>query len=127
MNIEKLLIAGIVAAVICVLLRQYKPEYRLFVSLAAGIVILICAIGYVAPVIDEIKVLMPSNTSEFMEILLKALGVCYITQFAGDACRDAGETAIASKLELAGKVTLLVLALPLIKELVVTVNSLIAM
>lgn len=54
---------------------------------------------------------------EYGLILFKALGICLITQLASDACRDAGEAALASKADLAGKVTLLVLALPLFQKI----------
>ena len=49
--------------------------------------------------------------------MFKALGICLLSQLAADACRDAGENAMAEKAELAGKVFLLLLALPLFEKI----------
>ena len=68
-----------------------------------------------------------SFSLEYIGILVKSLGVCYLTQLASDACRDAGETAISSKLELAGKITVLSLGLPLFGKLLEIVKKLIAL
>ena len=56
---------------------------------------------------------LPAETGS---TLLKALGACWLAQFAADACRDAGEGALASKVELAGKTAVLLLILPLFAE-----------
>ena len=56
-------------------------------------------------------------SSEVVKILIKALGVCCLCELAGQVCREAGQLAIASKIDLAGKVTILLLALPLFREL----------
>ena len=61
----------------------------------------------------------------YFGILLKTLGICYLSQFAGDLCRDAGETALAGYVELAGKITVVGLSLPLITKVVETVVKLI--
>ena len=100
---------GLVGMVIAVLLRQYKPEYAVFVSLAVGILIIGMLCSQLLPIFDELKEMLSkaSLSLEYIGILVKSLGVCYLTQLASDACRDAGETAISSKLELAGKITVL--------------------
>ena len=97
---------GLVGMVIAVLLRQYKPEYAVFVSLAVGILIIGMLCSQLLPIFDELKEMLSkaSLSLEYIGILIKSLGVCYLTQLASDACRDAGETAISSKLELAGKI-----------------------
>lgn len=56
--------------------------------------------------------------TEYLTLLLKALGVSVLTQLAADACRDSGETALSNKVELAGKVTILLLCLPLVKAMI---------
>ena len=72
---------------------------------------------YIAAKLDEI--IGRSNIdSEYITILFKALGICYITQFSADICRDCNETAIASAAEILGKIQLIVLALPLFEQLI---------
>ena len=106
---------GLVGMVFSVLLRQYKPEYAIFVSLAVGILIIWKLCEQLFPIFEQMEKMMSgANLSvEYIGILVKSLGICYLTQLASDACRDAGETAISSKVELAGKVTVLSLGMPL--------------
>jgi stage III sporulation protein AD len=118
---------GIVAAALAVVLRQHRPEFALLLSLAAGIFILLRLIGFLTPVVDELRGLLSSSAlpGEYMTILVKALGICFLTQIAADACKDAGETAIAAKVELAGKISVLAVSLPLFREVMVVVGRLI--
>ena len=113
-------IAGfaVTVAILAVLLRQYRPEYAVFMGLGAGILILIYVITKAQPAFKELTSLMDSAniSSKYAGILFKSLGICFITQLASDACNDAGETAIASKIELAGKFAILLVALPLFEQ-----------
>ena len=109
---------GVTAAVLAVLLRQYKPEYAMMTGLAAGVIILIYIIVASKPVISEAAALFDKANikTSYGAILLKSLGICFVAQLAADACRDAGESAIASKVELAGKFTVIIIALPLFEQ-----------
>ena len=87
--------------------------------------------GYIAasllPVLQEVLSisLLSEGVAENIGTLFKCLGVCYVVQLAADSCRDAGQQAIASKVELAGKVTVLALALPMLKTVVSFLDDLI--
>lgn len=98
------------------------------VGLAAGIVIFGLILIKVQPAFSEINRLMSGTNinTEYISILIKSLGICFIVQLASDACRDAGESAIASKVELAGKFAVLLVALPLFSQVAELVLSLIA-
>lgn len=121
-------IAGlaVVGTVLAVLLGQYKPEYRLFTSLITGTVILLAVIAGAAPLFEELAALLEATQmpGDYLSILLKALGICFLTQLAADTCKDAGEGAIASKVEMAGKVLVLLLSLPLFEEILSIAGSL---
>lgn len=123
-------IAGVVvvAAFLAVILRQQRPEQALAVSLAAGLGILALVVSKALPVIGSLRELLEGAAlpAEYGAILFKALGICLLTQLAADACRDAGEAALASKAELAGKLLLLTLALPLFEKIAQTAASLIS-
>ena len=109
----------VLAAFLAVILRQQRPEQAMAVALVAGIGVLALVLVQVTPVIGTMRDLLGAADmpSEYGLILFKALGICLVTQLASDACRDAGEAALASKAELAGKATLLVLALPLFQKI----------
>lgn len=118
---------AVVAAMICILLRQYKPEFAMPVSVACGILLFLMILSSLQPAFRTMTELMQraSIHSAYTKAILKTLGVCYVTQLASDACRDAGQTAIASKVELAGKVCIVLLSLPLFENLVEIAFSLI--
>lgn len=123
-------IAGvvIVAAFLAVILKQQRPEYAMAVTLLAGIVILTLILTKAMPVFSSIKGLIDASNlpGEYGQILFKALGLGLLTQLAADACKDAGETALATKAEFAGKVALLLLALPLFEKIAELAVSLIS-
>ncbi|MEG0397104.1 MAG: SpoIIIAC/SpoIIIAD family protein, partial [Oscillospiraceae bacterium] len=66
------------------------------------------------------------NTT-YTKAIIKTLGVCYVTQLASDSCKDAGQSAIASKVELSGKVFIVIISLPLFEDLIDIAFSLINM
>ena len=111
---------GIVTATVCILLRQYRPEYAMLAAIACGMLLFWMVIASLSPALETISDLMSraSIPSGYTEAILKTLGICYITQLASDACRDAGQTVIASKVELAGKVLIVLISLPLFENLV---------
>ncbi|MBE6888918.1 MAG: stage III sporulation protein AC/AD protein family [Ruminococcaceae bacterium] len=127
MDITAIAGIGILSAVLCVIVRQYKPEMALGISTACGILILTAAITMLAPSVSAIAELTEAAGLDegYAAILLKALAVCYITQLAADCCRDAGESAIAGKIELAGKSAIVVISLPVFASLAELVTNLI--
>ena len=117
------------AAAICILVKQYKPEFAMLISLCSGILIFSLVILNLSPVLLQIQsyTAKASLDNEHFKILLKSLGVCYISSIASDTCKDIGQTAIAGKIELAAKVAVILLALPLFKKIVDYSLELIAM
>lgn len=117
---------GVIATAIAVMLRETKPEYAMLVSLAAGFFIIYKIFGDLVPVVAQIESILSSNTvpREYAEILFKSLGICFLTQIACDACKDAGESAIASKIEMAGRICVLAVSLPLFTQVLSIVYSL---
>ncbi|MGI6403945.1 MAG: SpoIIIAC/SpoIIIAD family protein [Oscillospiraceae bacterium] len=117
---------GLVAMVMAVTLRQHKPEFALLVSLGAGVLILFGVVQGILPVMDQIQTIFQSTSMPpaYLQVLFKALGICFLTQIACDACKDAGEGAIGAKVELAGKVAVLVVSLPLFAQVLTIVRGL---
>lgn len=114
-NVVALAGLAILATILAVMLRRYHAEYGMILSLAAGAVILLALLSSLSPALEEARSLLQAAAlpGESLVILFKALGVCWLAQFAADSCRDAGEGALASKIELAGKTAVLLITLPL--------------
>lgn len=126
-DILKLCGFGLLAVILCVVVRQLKPESAVFVNISAGLMILIIAVKTLAPSVKAIGDLAESAgiSGSFAEILLKALAISYITALSADCARDAGEAALGSKLELAGRVSIAVLSLPVFTQLAGLITSMI--
>lgn len=127
MDITAIAGLGILAAVLCMIVRQYRPEMALGLSTACGVLIMAAAVAMLAPSVSAIATLTEAAGLDdgYAQILLKALAVCYITQLSADCCRDAGEGAIASKVELAGKAAIVAVSLPVFASLAELVTELI--
>lgn len=110
---------AVIAAFLAVLLRAQKPELALALSVAVGLIVLGTLTKELRTVVEGIRSLLSgaSLSWEYGKTVFKAMGICLISQLAADACRDAGERAMAEKVELAGKLSLMVLALPLFEKI----------
>ena len=105
------------------LLKQYKPEFVIYVSLAAGTIILFLIMDKLSGIIGLLKSLSTkaSINQEFLIILIKITGIAFLTEFATSICKDSGETAIANKIDLGGKVLIIAISIPIISSLLETV------
>lgn len=116
MDIIKIVGLGLVATVLVVIIKQQRPELAVQLSILVGAVIFTMMLGKINSVISLLQEMARrSNISLlYMETILKIVGVAYIAEFGAQICRDAGEGAIASKVEFAAKVIVIVLAIPVI-------------
>ncbi len=129
MNINLIPICGIcvISSILCSLFGNFGREYAVYIKLAAAVALLSVVIIYISPVTETIYMLYEKSNAdeEYLTVLFKALGICYITQFASDICRDCGENTLAVQAELAGKIALMLLALPLFETLAGIITNLI--
>lgn len=126
MDIFQIVAFGIVAAILSVVVRQHNQEIALLLSVVAGIVIFIQLVEPLSEVVEIIKELGLEGDINvtYIETLLKIVGIAYITEFGAQVCRDADEETIAKKIELAGKIIIMFLAVPLIILILETVMEL---
>ena len=120
MEIFKILIALIIAAVFGVLLRQYRPDISLLLITITAVIALLIILTALTKPFDTIIQKLETHGIElsYFKIALKALGIGYVTSLAADICRDAGQTALASLSETAGKCGIFLLSLPLVINIV---------
>lgn len=100
-------------------IKRYVPEYAMVLSAVSSAAMLIAILAAASGIIEELDgIFQKSNLdNSVFKAVLKALGLCYITNFASDTCRDFGQTSLASKVELAGKISIVILTLPLINSI----------
>ena len=119
MDILQIVCIGIIAVVLSSILKSQRPEIALQISIATGILIFIVIVVKLTAVIDFVQTFSKRADidSTYITILLKIVGIAYIAEFGAEVCKDAGESSVASKIELAGKVTIVILAVPIITSL----------
>ena len=106
MDIIKIIGIAFIAVIIIVILKQYRPEFAIYASIITGVLILTIASGTLSGIIDMINSISSKTSinSDFLMILLKITGIAILTEFAVSICKDAGESAIASKVDVGGKI-----------------------
>ncbi len=128
MAVFKIVGIALMAVAASLVLRAYRPELGLQIAVAAGVLILMLTL-------DEL-IALSSFLSEtlvrfqidpgYLKVMLKVIGTAYLAQFAADLCRDAGESAVAGKVELAGRVLILALCLPVLMSILEMVGSILS-
>lgn len=127
MEIVQVVGLGLIAAVLVIILREYRPEMAMQVSLVAGVIIMLMVINHITGavhVITETAVAAGINLV-YLQALLRVIGIAYLAEFGAQACRDAGEGSIASRIELAAKVIILIMAVPIVVEVMEKIMALI--
>ena len=109
------------------IIKQYKPEFAIYVSLAAGILILGMTFDTISQIVGVINdyTNKASINNKFVIVILKITGIAILAEFATSICKDAGESAIANKIEMAGKVIVVSVSIPVIASLIEIVSQII--
>ncbi len=124
MNPVPMVAFSIIAAFLSLLLKDKKREYSLALSLIGSAFIMISALMLIFPVISSVNEFLTETDSENLKIVLKALGIGYLSSFAADTCKDAGEVSLASKIELYGKAGVIAVSFPLLRSLLTIAREL---
>ncbi len=119
MEITTLLGIIITAAVFAVVLKQYKSEYAIAVSVAAGIVVLLRVLGGLLEPIASLQEMLSAAGIKYSYFTsaLKALGICVISGFVSDICKDFGQTALSGWAITAGKCAVFIMSVPILLDL----------
>jgi len=119
MDIVKIIGVGFIALIISVIIRQYKPEFAMYVSIIAGVIIIVMVLDKITGIITMLTNLSNKTgiNAEYLGILLKITGIAILTEFAVSICKDSGENAIASKVDFGGKIIVISMSIPIISAL----------
>ncbi len=127
MDVMKFAVLGAAAAVLALVVKNQRPELALVLSIAAGGLLVMLCLGQLEVIVGFVRDI--SNrygiSEDYLGIAIKVTGIAILADLAVQLCKDAGESAIASKVELGGKTAMIVLALPVIESLLTIVSGLI--
>lgn len=119
MEIIKIIGIALIALIIIIMLKQYRPEYAIFISILTGILILFLVMDRLTGIINLIQSIQSkySINTQFIALLIKITGIAFLSEFAVSICKDSGEAAIASKIELGSKIIIISMSIPIISSL----------
>lgn len=115
----KIIGVGLVALILIIIIKQYKPEFALYISLIAGVIIFLLVMDKLSGIINLLLNLSEKANinKDFIVILLKITGIAILSEFAISVCNDAGETAVASKIDFGAKILMVAISIPIIASL----------
>ena len=119
MDIIKIIGIALIALIIIIILKQYRPEFAIYVSILTGILIILLITDKLTDIIQLLNSIASkaSINTEFLALLLKITGIAFLAEFAVSVCKDAGEAAIASKVEIGSKIIIIAMSIPIISAL----------
>ncbi|MBR7159446.1 MAG: hypothetical protein IKD20_00245 [Clostridia bacterium] len=108
------------------LVSKYNPDFSIIATVVAGIILLVSIVGYFTDIVDKFEQIVSATgiNDDIFSVVLKVVGLSYITQFSADICKDFGVNSIAQKVELAGKIAIFTVALPIVSGMISIVMDL---
>ncbi len=126
-NMAQIVVVGLVGTILTLMIKEQRPEISLLIAVTTGVLIFISLCGRL-----EMLLSLLEETAEkagvsqgYFVIVLKVTGIAYLAQFGMQLCNDAGQTSIAGKIELAGKIMMMVVSAPVLLSLLDVVMGLI--
>lgn len=125
MTILKIAAIAIFGIILAMILKNAKSELYIVISLALSVLIIFYIVAKLSGILTQLEQLKSflSVNSQYIEILIKVVGITYITQLASDICRDNGYTAVAGQIEVFCKITVAALSMPVVIALFETVSK----
>jgi len=123
MDIFKIILIALLATVMILIIKETKPELAILVSIVTIAILFAFSIDKIGQVVELLNRLANSAgiSGEFIGIILKIVGIAHVTEFGANICKDVGESAIAAKVQFAGKCVIMVLGISIIGNFVDTV------
>ena len=116
MIVLKIVGFGILASLMVVILKENSKEVSIVLVIASSIVLLLASINYLTPIVSMVENIVSKTSidSSYIIVILKVTGIAYLIEFGKDICIDAGQNSIANKMEIAGKIIIASLSVPVI-------------
>lgn len=121
----KIAVIGVAAVLTALMFKKGKEEYALYIVIAACILIVLSAIGRFDVILDAVNKLQSyvNINKAYVEVLVKIIGITYVTEISASLCRDSGYQSIGEQIEMAGKLTILAISMPILLALLETINN----
>lgn len=116
---------GIIAIMMAIIFKKQKEEFSLYIAIGASMLILILGIGKLEVILDAINRLQGyiKLNSAYVGILIKIVGITYVTEISSSLCKDSGYQSIGDQIELVGKLSILAISMPILLAILDTINN----
>lgn len=118
MNVLAVCAAAVTASLVALLLKKNGSEFSFILSVSAVTLILVYVISSFATALDFVRTLADDSLirTSYLEILLRCMGICFLTEFTCDCCKDASQSALSGVVLLCGRISVLIASMPLFTE-----------
>ena len=122
----KIALFGIIASILTLKIKSIRPEYSLVIGLVSSLFLAIYALDEMGKIIDLFGSIESYSgiPGTYIQILFKLVGISFLCEFASNICKDAGQATMAKQVEMAGKLSILVVSLPIFQSLLTTLERL---
>lgn len=116
---------GIIAVVLAVMFKKGKEEYSLYITIGACFLILILGISKLEIILEAIEKLQGyvNLNRSYVAILIKIVGITYVTEISSSLCKDSGYQSVGDQIELVGKLSILAISMPILLAILETIDS----
>lgn len=127
MEIVQVVGLGLLTMVLIVIIRENRPEIAIQITIAGSVIIILLVITQVVSVVQAITDISVGAGMNliYLQSLMRIIGIAYIAEFGAQVCRDAGAGSIASKIDFAAKVIILVIAIPIVLAVIESIMLLV--
>lgn len=125
MNVSSLSAAAVCASVLILCLRRIRPDIAQALAVAASVMLFAAVLPYCAEAVRSIKdfAVLGAAGGKYVAPIMKITGIAYISQLSAELCADAGENALAARVEMAGKIAICIITLPIAKEVFIKITG----
>ena len=123
MDIIKIVSFALITLFIVIVVKKERQDIALLISLVAGIIVFMFLVSKLTVIVNFLQTLSNKANIDivYLDTVCKILGIAYLSSFCSEICKDAGESSIASKVEFAGKILILTLAIPILMAVMQTI------
>ncbi len=117
--IIKIVAIGLITCLATLIVKPVRSDFAIFIAIAGGLVILFLILDYVSDIFEVFKNIISTTgvSSELYKILIKIIGIGYLIEFAVGVCNDTGNSSLGDKILLGGKIVIMVMALPIVTNI----------
>ncbi len=117
--IFKIVAIGMITCIATLIIKPIRSDFALMIALAGGVIILVMLLNYLTSVFDTFNLIINSTgiSSSLYSLVLKIVGIGYLIEFSASMCNDSGNSSLGDKILFGGKIVIMVMALPIITNI----------